>query len=50
MEKRTLTVTIKPDWRSALRAAARDAFAADAYQGESLNFDTPAAFFSRSTE
>jgi predicted transcriptional regulator len=50
MEKRTLTVTIKPDWRTALRAAARDAFAADAYRGETLNFETPAAFFSRLTE
>ena len=50
MEKRTLTVTIKPDWRAALRAAARNAFAADAYQGETLNFETPAAFFSRLTE
>jgi predicted transcriptional regulator len=50
MEKRTLTVTIKPDWRAALRAAARNAFAADAYQGETLNFETPAASFSRLTE
>ena len=45
MEKRTLTVTINPDWRAALRAAGRGAFAADGYQGE-----TPAAFFSRLTE
>ena len=43
-------MTIKPDWRTALRAAARDAFAADAYRGETLNFETPAAFFSRLTE
>ncbi len=50
MEKRTLTVTIKPDWRSALRTAARGAFAADTYQGETLNFESPAAFFSRLTE
>jgi hypothetical protein len=49
MEKRTLTVTIKPDWRTALRAAARDAFAADAYRGETST-ETPAAFFSRLTE
>lgn len=50
MEKRTLTVTINPDWRASLRAAARGAFAADAYQGETLNFETPAAFFARLTE
>ena len=50
MEKRTLTVAINPDWRAALRSAARAAFAADAYQGETLNFETPAAFFSRLTE
>lgn len=50
MEKRTLTVTINPDWRAALRAAGRGAFAADGYQGETLNFETPAAFFSRLTE
>ncbi len=50
MEKRTLTVTINPDWRTALRAAARGAFATEAYQGETLNFETPAAFFSSLTE
>lgn len=50
MEKRTVTVTINPDWRAALRAAGRGAFAADGYQGETLNFETPAAFFSRLTE
>ncbi len=50
MEKRTLTVTINPDWRASLRAAARGAFAADAYQGETLNFETPTAFFARLTE
>lgn len=50
MEKRTLTVTINPDWRAALRAAAGAAFAADTYQGETLNFESPAAFFARLTE
>lgn len=50
MEKRTLTVTINPDWRASLRAAALGAFAADGYQGETLNFETPAAFFARLTE
>ena len=41
MEKRTLTVTINPDWRAALRAAAGAAFAADAYQGETLSPPLP---------
>ena len=50
MEPRVLTVTACSDWRAALHAAARDAFTADAYQGETLNFETPAAFFSRLTE
>jgi len=49
MEKRTLTITINPDWQSALRAAARGGFAADSYQGERLNFETPGAFFSHLT-
>ncbi len=50
MEPRVLTVTACPDWRAALRDAAGVAFSADAYQGETLNFETPAAFFSRLTE
>ncbi|PZU54630.1 MAG: hypothetical protein DI561_04900 [Thauera sp.] len=50
MEKRTLTVTIDPDWRTALRDAAHRGFAAGAYRGETLNFESPAAFFSRLTE
>lgn len=50
MNKRTVAVTLNPDWRAALRAAGRGAFAADGYQGETLNFETPAAFFSRLTE
>lgn len=45
MEKRTVTVTLDPDRRAALRTAGRGAFAANGYQGE-----TPAAFFSRLTE
>ena len=49
MEERTLTITINPDWKSALRVAARAGFTADSYQGESLNFETPGAFFSRLT-
>ena len=50
MEKRTLTISLQPDWQSGLRKAARTAFEATAYQGEALNFDSPAAFFSRLTE
>lgn len=50
MEARTLTISIQPNWQGALRSAARNAFQADAYQGETLNFDSPAAFFSRLTE
>ena len=48
MEKRTLTVTVQPDWRGALRAAGRAAQAGH-YQGERLNFETPEAFFGRLT-
>lgn len=50
MENRTLTITLQPDWRAALRQAARSAAEATAYQGETLNFDSPAAFFSNLTE
>lgn len=50
MKARTLKVTSNPDWRCSLHAAARGAFAADTYQGETLNFESPAAFFSRLTE
>lgn len=50
MAGRTLTITVDPDWQGALRAAARGAFGATGYQGETLNFETPAAFFGRLTE
>ena len=49
MAERTLTITVQPDWQGALRAAGRRA-AADSYQGETLNFETPAMFFGRLTE
>lgn len=49
MEKRTLTITINPDWKTMLRTRARAAFSTAAYQGEVLNFETPAAFFGRLT-
>ncbi|PKM45139.1 MAG: hypothetical protein CVV05_07130 [Gammaproteobacteria bacterium HGW-Gammaproteobacteria-1] len=48
MAKRTLTITVQPDWRGALRTAARGA-KADTYQGETLNFETAEAFFGRLT-
>ena len=50
MEARTLTITVQPDWQGALRQAAKAAFHASAYQGETLNFDSPSAFFSHMTE
>ena len=49
MTDRKLTITLRSDWKSALRAGAAKASAA-AYQGETLNFETPAAFFGRLTE
>ncbi|MBE0547200.1 MAG: hypothetical protein IH627_05950, partial [Rubrivivax sp.] len=49
MTDRTLTITLQPDWRAALRAAGRRAQAAS-YQGEVLNFESPGAFFGRLTE
>jgi len=49
LEKRTLTITIQSDWQSALRATARAAFGAAGYQGETLNFETPEAFFAHLT-
>ncbi|MHB1586373.1 MAG: hypothetical protein ACYCRH_06350 [Acidiferrobacteraceae bacterium] len=48
MEKRTLTVTVRPDWRGALRTVARAA-QGSRYQGERLNFETPEAFFGHLT-
>jgi predicted transcriptional regulator len=46
---RRLTITVDADWRHALRDAAGAAFGADEYLGETLNFETPAAFFGRLT-
>jgi len=47
--RRTLTITMTPDWRAALRQAGKAA-QADRYQGETLNFESPGAFFGRLTE
>lgn len=49
MNKRYLTITLRPDWQSALRAAAK-AGSQPAYQGEVLNFESPAQFFGQLTE
>jgi len=48
MERR-LTITTRGDWKTALRevgAAAAKGLNNGRYQGETLNFETPAAFFS----
>ncbi len=50
--KRTLTITLDGDWRSVFRQAAQKAkvgVESGRYQGEQLNFETPAMFFSRLT-
>ena len=46
---RHLTITLQPDWKAALRQAGKRAQAAT-YQGETLNFETPGAFFGKLTE
>lgn len=47
--RRTLTITLQTDWRAALRGAGKKAGAAR-YQGETLNFESPGAFFGKLTE
>lgn len=49
MNERTLTITLSPDWRAALRAAGQRA-QARGYQGEVLNFESAGSFFGRLTE
>lgn len=49
MTDRHLTITLQSDWQGALRAAAKAA-KASTYQGEVLNFETPAQFFGQLTE
>ncbi len=49
MTDRYLTITLQPDWQGALRAAAKAA-TANTYQGEVLNFETPAQFFGQLTQ
>lgn len=49
MTNRYLTITLQPDWKSALRSVAQ-ASKSDIYQGEVLNFESPAHFFGQLTE
>ena len=49
MTDRYLTITLQPDWKGGLRAAAKAAQSRK-YQGEVLNFETPAQFFGQLTE
>ena len=49
MSERYLTITLQPDWKGALRAAAK-ASSRKTYQGEVLNFESPAQFFSQLTD
>ena len=46
---RSLTITMTSDWRAASRQAGK-AVQADSYQGETLNFESPGAFFGRLTD
>lgn len=51
--KRALTITTGTSWKDALRAAGERAthgIATGEYQGESLNFESPAAFFGQLSE
>ena len=50
MTNRNLTITLQPDWKSALRAVAKTVKGAQDYQGEVLNFESPAHFFGQLTE
>lgn len=49
MSDRYLTITMQPDWKAGLRAAAKAA-KAGGYQGEVLNFETPGQFFGNLSE
>lgn len=49
MKGRTLTIRLQADWKAALRRAGAKA-KSRSYQGEVLNFESPAAFFGRLTE
>lgn len=49
MTQRSLTITLQPSWKAAIRAVGVAA-KADTYQGEVLNFETPAQFFGQLSE
>jgi predicted transcriptional regulator len=49
MTKRTLTITMTPDWSAALRVAGKRA-RSRGYQGEVLNFESAGSFFGKLTE
>ena len=49
MTERRLTITLQPDWKAAIRAAGVAA-KSGTYQGEVLNFETPAQFFGQLSE
>ena len=49
MTERHLTITLQPDWKAAIRAVGLAA-KTSAYQGEVLNFETPAQFFGQLSE
>jgi predicted transcriptional regulator len=49
MMQRNLTITLESDWKAALRSTAKRA-KARTYQGEVLNFETPAQFFGQLTQ
>ena len=49
MTQRHLTITLQPDWKAAIRTVGVTA-KADTYQGEVLNFETPAQFFGQLSE
>lgn len=49
MSQRKLTIRLSPHWQDLLRAQA-GAFIASGYQGETLNFESPATFFAQLTE
>jgi predicted transcriptional regulator len=49
MTQRRLTITLQPDWKAAIRSVGVAA-KSGTYQGEVLNFETPAQFFGQLSE